>query len=234
MDIAPALGSGIQIETVNVPKKTYCGVDLNRNFPTKNWGNETADNGDMKTSKNPEDTEIYCGPDGGSEPETKAIVDFIKKNPVQGVLTLHSFGHQVLFPDAAVGDTFLQQIGNGMVSLMNSRGSSYKFDKGSGLYPTTGDMMDYSYEKGAFLSYTFELSPEGNAPIDQFFSGLPEAEIESTFKQNLPALLSLINCAGQASKKMATGGATVTPSSSPSTTVVQVVGDCWKAFDKWP
>ena len=45
-----------------------------------------------------------------------------------------------------------------------------------------------------------EVRPGGSEdawPKGTGFSGLPDSEIEPTFKENLPAALALINCAGQ-------------------------------------
>lgn len=56
--------------------------------------------------------------------------------------------------------------------------------------------------------------------------GLPEAEIEPTFQENLGAALALINCAGfdAPAKK-------ITITWTPDTTVAQVVRSCWKVFE---
>ena len=48
------------------------GVDLNRNFPTKNWGEDTSSAGD-----NPSD--YYGGKSAGSEIETQFVMEVIEK-----------------------------------------------------------------------------------------------------------------------------------------------------------
>jgi len=53
------------------------GVDLNRNFPTKNW--ELSERGNY-----------YGGNSPASEYETRFIIDIIKKNKPKLILTLHS------------------------------------------------------------------------------------------------------------------------------------------------
>ena len=59
------------------------GVDLNRNFPTKNWGEDTSKAGD-----NPAD--YYGGTSPASEIETQFVIDVIEKYQPKLILTLHA------------------------------------------------------------------------------------------------------------------------------------------------
>lgn len=59
------------------------GVDLNRNFPTKNWGEDTSKAGD-----NPAD--YYGGTSPASENETQFVIDVIEKYQPKLILTLHA------------------------------------------------------------------------------------------------------------------------------------------------
>jgi protein MpaA len=59
------------------------GVDLNRNFPTKNWGEDTSQAGN-----NP--TDYYGGTSPASEIETKFLIDVIEKYNPKTILTLHA------------------------------------------------------------------------------------------------------------------------------------------------
>lgn len=59
------------------------GVDLNRNFPTKNWGEDTSAAGE-----NPCD--YYGGPHAGSEIETRFVMDVIAEFKPDRILTLHA------------------------------------------------------------------------------------------------------------------------------------------------
>ncbi len=59
------------------------GVDLNRNFPTKNWGEDTSAAG-----SNPAD--YYGGNAPAGEIETKFLVEVIDAYKPKAVLTLHS------------------------------------------------------------------------------------------------------------------------------------------------
>lgn len=59
------------------------GVDLNRNFPTQNWGEDTSAAGD-----NPHD--YYAGKSPASEIETQFVIDIIEKYNPKLILTLHA------------------------------------------------------------------------------------------------------------------------------------------------
>ena len=45
-------------------------------------------------------SETYCGPHGGSEPETQAVQNELQrlKNDILALVTLHSFGRMWMFP----------------------------------------------------------------------------------------------------------------------------------------
>ena len=58
-------------------------VDLNRNFPTKNWGQDGSDAGE-----NPKD--YYGGKAPASEIETQFVIDIIEKYQPKLILTLHA------------------------------------------------------------------------------------------------------------------------------------------------
>lgn len=59
------------------------GVDLNRNFPTKNWGEDTS-----LAGENPDD--YYFGQAAGSEDETKFVVKLMDETAFDAIITLHA------------------------------------------------------------------------------------------------------------------------------------------------
>lgn len=67
------------------------GVDLNRNFKY-DWGGEEAD--DDPESLN------YPGPAAESEPETKAIIEFINSHSsqIRAYVALHTAGQKLMYP----------------------------------------------------------------------------------------------------------------------------------------
>ncbi len=237
---APQLGGGTR--TITVPPGTSCtGVDVNRNYNTSTWGQETTDAGRLTTSRDPKDQgddssfggQIFCGMSGESEKETAAIAALIRAQNFKSVISYHNFSEVILAPDATFTDAFTKTVGEGMKDLMAERGITYGFESAAGLYPTTGDTLDYYIEKvpGKRPSYTIEVSPpQAPANGDHIFSGLPESEIRRVFQQNLAAALAAINCAGFGS---APSGTTITVRLGAPPWVVTVVPNCWNRFKGW-
>lgn len=232
--LSPSPVPGGRTETLDIPEGSATGVDINRNYPTNEWGVETAKENRPRTSRNPSDSganSIWCGPSAGSEPETQAIVQLIQRERFRASITYHNFSQLLLYPDAAREDDFVQDVGQGMGSLINETASPiYTYQAGSALYETTGDAMDFSYEQSPGRpSFTPELRPPHDAPDAHIFSGLPENQIEPCFKENLGAALALINCAGRDRA----------PANSTNTVIsgnlvdVAVRMNCWEVFKGW-
>ena len=59
------------------------GVDLNRNFPTRNWGEDTSKAG-------PNAADYFGGKSAGSEIETGFCIDVINEYKPKAILTLHA------------------------------------------------------------------------------------------------------------------------------------------------
>ncbi len=68
-------------------------VDLNRNFPTKSWQSETVWKHGYHYQ---EQTVVQAGEQPGSEPEMKALLNYIKNNPVIAYYALHCAGADVM------------------------------------------------------------------------------------------------------------------------------------------
>jgi carboxypeptidase T len=216
---------------------TYTGVDINRNYATSNWGTETFQGPFVKTSRDPSDSgadSIWCGLAASGERESSLIDALIRAQLFRASITYHNFSELLLFPDASTGDAYTQWVGKGMKSLIALSGHAYKYESGSALYPTSGDLMEFSYEKvPGRPSYLPEVRPgdsEAPWPLGNGFSGLPESEIGPTFIENLGAALALINCAGHNSAATAQ---TVTLAGGVPPTKAQVVRNCWEVFKGW-
>ncbi|MBI2638549.1 DUF2817 domain-containing protein [Candidatus Peregrinibacteria bacterium] len=68
-------------------------VDLNRNFLTKSFRQNSL----WMFGKNYSETvPVYCGPHGNSEPETKALTDFILSNGIKMLVMFHNAGREVM------------------------------------------------------------------------------------------------------------------------------------------
>ena len=61
-------------------------VDINRNFPTKNWGNNEGDN----ATCDDETTNYFGGKSAGGEIETRFLIDTINKYTPSLVMTIHA------------------------------------------------------------------------------------------------------------------------------------------------
>lgn len=236
---APRFGGGTR--TFTVPAATVCtGVDINRNYNTTTWGQETFHGGRSTTSRDPRDGgsdtsflgQIFCGMAGESERETAAIAGLIRAQHFASAISYHNFAEDILAPDATFGDAFTANVGNGMKTLIAERGMTYQFMSAAGLYPTTGDTLDYYIEQvpGRRPGYTIELSPPNPpANADHIFSGLPETDIRRVFRENLAAALAVINCAAF---NAAPGPVTTFVFGIPPW-VVTVVPNCWNRFRGW-
>ncbi|KAJ2945718.1 hypothetical protein O0L34_g559 [Tuta absoluta] len=159
------------------------GTDLNRNFGYR-WGGKGA-------SANP-CSEIFRGSRAFSEPESKAVSDFIKNSgrKFSGYLTYHSYGQYLLYPwgyDNAVPPDYerLQLVGDNIAkAIQQAGGSQYQVGSSSGLlYPAAGGSDDWAKAQGIKYSYTIELSDTG-----KYGFILPTQFIEPVAKENYVGL----------------------------------------------
>lgn len=117
------------------------GVDLNRNFPTSNWG---ADPVFYKSRANDaRDIALGTGAEPASEPETKALIALIEKLQPRAVVSLHS-------ALACIDDSGNSHLGRQLAArcalpLLTEIG-----------YPTPGSMGTWASERGLTL-VTWEL-----------------------------------------------------------------------------
>lgn len=122
------------------------GVDLNRNFPTKNWGEDTSTAGD-----NPQD--YYGGKSAGSEIETQFVIDIVKKYQPKIIITLHA-PYKIVNYDGPAGD-IAQKISDII---------DYPVEPTIG-YPTPGSFGTYCGVERNIPTITLELDEK--IPIDQ-------------------------------------------------------------------
>ena len=108
------------------------GVDLNRNFPTKNWELTAKD-------------EFFGGSEPASEIETKFLIDVINSYKPQTVLTLHA-PYKVVNYDGPAGD-----IAEKIARIIN-----YPVESNIG-YPTPGSFGTYSGLERNIPTITLEL-----------------------------------------------------------------------------
>jgi carboxypeptidase T len=168
------------------------GVDLNRNYGYM-WG---RDNQGSSAEPGAGD---YRGVSAFSEPETRAVRDLFLGGNFLAAVSYHSYSQSILYPwgfaDIPTGkDDLLRGLGLEMAGLIESvNGRSYACGPAaSSLYVTNGDLTDWTFGVSGIPSYTIELPPV-DIQHGGFFNA--EDEIESVFRENLPAMLRLVEFA---------------------------------------
>jgi len=153
------------------PYPPYIGVDLNRNYAGSSNGNPWGSWGsvDSGSISNHPDSEVYCGPWPFSEFETQAVKDIFINNDICAAITWHTHGELVLWPwgysfENAPDSDYLSQVGQQIASRITRQSGSgtYTPQQAAGLYPTTGDTIDWAYGHGHYVlgrptfAYTIE------------------------------------------------------------------------------
>nr|XP_020668344.1 carboxypeptidase A1-like [Pogona vitticeps] len=136
------------------------GVD-----PNRNWD---AGFGVAGSSGNP-CSETYRGPYANSEPEVKAIVDFVKSHGnIKAFVSIHSYSQLLLYPfgytsKKAADQAELDAVAKSAVEALASlHGTKYKYGSIiTTIYQASGGTIDWTYEQGIKYSFTFELRDTG-------------------------------------------------------------------------
>ena len=119
-------------------------VDLNRNFPTKNWGKNEGDN----ATCDDETTAYFGGKSPASEIETKFVIDIIEKYQPKLILTLHAPYKVVNYDGPA------KKIAEKISQIINYPA------EGSIGYPTPGSFGTYCGVERNIPTITLELDEE--------------------------------------------------------------------------
>ncbi|NXL38935.1 CBPA1 Carboxypeptidase, partial [Glaucidium brasilianum] len=136
------------------------GVD-----PNRNWD---AGFGGPGASGNP-CSETYHGPYANSEPEVKAIVDFVKSHGnIKAFVSIHSYSQLLLYPygytrTPVPDQKELHEISAKAVAALSSLyGTNYKYGSIiTTIYQASGGTIDWTYNQGIKYSFTFELRDTG-------------------------------------------------------------------------
>jgi len=125
------------------------GVELNRNFPTRDWRPDPVLH--RATLDSPRDVALSPGNEPGSEPETKALIGLIEELEPHAVVALHA-------PLACIDDPNDSDLGRW---LAERTGLPLVPDVG---YPTPGSFGTWAAEKGLpVVTYEFGLTTPDDA-----------------------------------------------------------------------
>ncbi|OWK52962.1 Carboxypeptidase O [Lonchura striata] len=167
---------------------TCYGTDLNRNF-NSSWGS-------VGVSFNCS-SDVFCGSGPESEPETRAVAQFIqsKKSDVLCYLTIHSYGQLILTPygfttkPPSNNEELMQVAKEAAAALTGKYGTSYRVGSTALiLYSNSGSSRDWAHTIGIPLSYTFELRDTGTHGFV-----LPANQIQPTCEETMLAVTTIID-----------------------------------------
>ena len=130
------------------------GVDLNRNFPTKNWGKNEGENATCNDSN----TDYYGGKSAGSEIETQFLIDTIEEFKPKLIITLHAPYKVVNYDGPA------QNIAEKISQIIN-----YSVEASIG-YPTPGSFGTYAGVERQIPTITLEL--DETCPVENLIDSM--------------------------------------------------------------
>ncbi|XDA80204.1 hypothetical protein R6Z07M_009826 [Ovis aries] len=169
-------------------KNACIGTDLNRNFASKHWCGEGASSSSC--------SEIYCGTYPESEPEVKAVADFLRRNikHIKAYISIHSYSQKIVFPysysrSRSKDHEELSLVAQEAVYAMENIHRNIRYTHGSGsesLYLAPGGSDDWIYDLGIKYSFTIELRDKG-----KYGFLLPERYIRPTCSEALAAVAKI-------------------------------------------
>lgn len=163
------------------------GVDLNRNYDFRFGGEGASDSPGSDT---------YHGPAAFSEPESRAVRDFVSALPnLKMMVSYHTFSELVLYPwggvDEPISDGRALAAYKAMAQKM-AGWTGYTPQQSSDLYVATGDTCDWAWGSKGVFCFTFELTPRSQWQ-GGFYPGA--GAIQTTFQKNVEPALYLIELA---------------------------------------
>lgn len=177
----------------------YDGIDLNRNFEG-HWNFEgltlTPQLRNLKSQLEEKDSEIYSGPNAFSEPETKALNDFLKDKKVTVMMDLHAYGNMVLY---APGYDKSSAANPTTVKVAKFLASKNGYKAGTSmevLYPTCGTSKDWGYDNFKAVAFTMEMGDDSDGFRPPF------SKVEDTWKKNKEGLTYLVSIADNPAQRV--------------------------------
>jgi zinc carboxypeptidase len=135
------------------------GVDLNRNYPA-DW--ETTDYNYGLDTSDP-DSMTYRGPAPASEPETRAVIDFLRANPPEAVFSFHCLasicGAHLLGPKtAAKDDAYANKCRHLASKYCHAMDPSQPTGNVLGFGTSAGSLPTWCYRELQILAFDLEIS----------------------------------------------------------------------------
>lgn len=146
------------------------GVDLNRNYEF-HWGGAGA-------SSSPR-SETYRGPSAGSEPETKAIQDFLGAHKPDLFIDWHSYSKLNMYPWGDTRSPTKDHQAYKAIAEKFTTYNGYSPIQAVQLYPTTGTTDDHAYGAEDVPALAIETGTAFHQSDSQF---------AQTLRENLPVL----------------------------------------------
>ena len=165
------------------------GVDPNRNYGY-NWGIDNEGSSPLPYSY------VYRGPSAFSEPENRAVRDFLMQHPPTGTISYHSYSQIIIYPwghtyEPAPDAEEMRAIASVMTDRMYQvSGRVYGFGSSEQLYLVNGDTTDWVYGTFGTPAFTVELPPR---TVSAGGFVVPESLIGSVSDENIAALMYFNN-----------------------------------------
>ena len=134
------------------------GTDLNRNYD-HHWG-------ESGSSRSPGD-DTYRGTGPFSEPESRAVRDFVLARPnLKTMVSYHTYSELILYPwsytDQPLPAGPPLKAFQAMARKM-AQWTGYTPQQSSDLYASSGDTCDWAWEARGIYCFTFELTPRSGS-----------------------------------------------------------------------
>jgi hypothetical protein len=168
---------GNLMQRKNVSGTPATGVDLNRNYEY-HWGGAGA-------SSSPR-SETYRGPSAGSEPETKAIQQFLKSDKPDLFIDWHSYSKLNMYPWGDTKQPTKDHLGYKAIAEKFTTYNGYSPIQSVSLYPTTGTTDDHAYGAEGVPALAIETGTAFHQT---------DAQFAQTLRENLPVLTYAVKIA---------------------------------------
>jgi len=172
-------------------RKNADQVDLNRNFP---YPPDAPTRLKASAGSHRKISTAYRGPEPLSEPETRAVLDFIGRHHFVVVHSYHTSGGLIMYPPGTypartADDALFQQLAQGYRDLQFDE---YKVEPEIDLYPTIGALDDYLYHHYGILATTVEVGKKAQLfHLPTIFWLYNVYELDREIANNLMPALSL-------------------------------------------